>query len=299
MSGLYGTVVNGVTNSSVTAQGITSIQWNLTNGGDLIVMDNANVAGNVTIGGGSGAKGIALGNSGPVRVGGNLAIDGGANNGSIVVNRTTTVGGLSIIGGLGVGLNSITTSNSTIGTNLSIIGGPGPDQIQQTQVTVNGQWNIIASSGNDVIAVNSCIALGAATFNSGLGTDVIAVGGGRFDAGLTLDGSTGGGVKKLSMSGVVYTGTATLRGGEQSDLIVFTGNLGGKAVFDTAGGLDNVLVQYSILDELFAALGDGNDVFNLRGNRIKGLTSLDGGPGSNVLINTGNIFQGPVQRNRI
>ena len=299
LKGLYGTVVNGVVNNTVTSQGITSIQWNLTNGGDLIVIDNANVAGNVTIGGGSGANGIALGSLGPVRVGGNLAIDGGLSNGSIVVNRTTTVGGMSIIGGLGSGQNSITTSNSTIGTNLSIIGGPGADQIQQTQVTVNGLWNVNASSGNDVISIDGCIALGTATFNSGLGTDIIGVNGGRFDAGLTLDGSAGGGVKRLSMSSVVYTGTATLRGGEQNDLVVFSANLGGTAVFDMAGGHDSVLVQYSILDELFAALGDGNDIFNLRGNRLKGLASLDGGPGTNTLINIGNIFQGPLQRNRI
>ncbi len=290
VSGLAGTLINGVANAAITVQGIDNMLLNLTAGADIITIDGADLAGGITIGGGSGNKNISIGATSDVSVGGSISVSGGAGDDVILVNRTHVAGSLVIQGGSGGVSNQITTKASTITGDLTIYGAAGYDLVQQTQLTVGGAWTISTGAGNDLISVSNSRANGPVIFSSGTGTDFIAADTLNLAGNLALDGSAGGEFKNIVLSNSIIGAAVYETGGAMGNSLSFNNNVAQALVVNGGAGNDAVFVRTSILDQLFANLGDGADSMDIRFTRVKKVASLDAGLQTDSLTMQGNWF---------
>ncbi len=292
-----GTTVNGVVNGTVTAGLVENMLLKLTAGADVYSLDNANLPGDIVIGGGSGNKTITLGTSGqPIIVGGNVSVNGGTGNDTIYVNQTYVTGSLTIIGGSGGSSNRITTAFSAIHGDLTITGAAGYDLVQQTQVSIGGVWTIDVGAGNDLISAAQCAATGNATFSSGTGIDTIAIAGVDLKSAATFDGSRGGGNKTLTLYSSILGATAYMIGGTGDDSISFDNNVATGLVFGGSQGKDVMAVRTSILDSLFANLDAGDDTLEIRYTHVRQNAQANGGAGYDILRNVGNLFDSPLRQ---
>ena len=62
-------------------------------------------------------------------------------------------------------------------------------------------------------------------------------------------------------------------------------------------GQDSAAVRASLLQNLFADLGDGNDLLILQSNNIFGATEADGGAGGDQMMESGNLMR-PARKRR-
>ncbi len=312
VSGLNGTIVNGVANGVITTTAIDSMQFNLTNGADIYTLDRADLAGDIVIGGGTGPKTINVGKTAAVRAN-NVSINGGGNNSSaiegvIFVNQTTTSGALTIVAGVGTTPNKINTEYCVVGTNLTVTGAAGYDLVQQTQVHIGGNWNVDVGAGHDLISAAGIYVTGDSTLKSGTGIDTIAVAGSLLQHSIAMDGSAGGGPKTITLYSSILFGAAALTGGDGNDSLTFDNNVGPSVALFAGKGVDFVRVKTSILDSLFTNLGDGDDYDFLANNtkfsagleiiytHVRQSTQIDGGNGNDIFHNIGNLFDTPISQ---
>ena len=110
-----------------------------------------------------------------------------------------------------------------------------------------------------------------------------------------MDGSHGGGAKTLRLQNTTVNGIATLTGGLLNDILEFlnitaTSN---TVNLNSGDGNDNVTVQTSVLRQLFADLGAGNDLLTVGVTRSDLRSTLLGNIGLDTYNRYNNAFTAP------
>jgi hypothetical protein len=109
-----------------------------------------------------------------------------------------------------------------------------------------------------------------------------------------LDGGADG--DSVFLANGLGTELATVNTGGGSDNVTVRNHTAVRLNIDTGDSSDVVDVQASAFDRFFAVLGDGDDQITVRGNLSRFETDLDGGAGSDRLLDLGNDFRGACRK---
>jgi hypothetical protein len=217
-----------------------------------------------------------------VYVAGDLTADGGAGNDMLM-----SVGN--------AGNDEFWLGSSSAGAT-TLRGGDGDDRIQSSYSFVVGPWKIDGGAGNDAVSLVASATSGDVTVSGGDGHDLLAVDTNYFVTSLTLNGN--GGSDNLILKNSILLQSATLLGSEGNDNADVTNIISRGLMINHGAGQDSTAVQASLLQNLFADLGDGNDQLIVRSNKIFGSAEMDGGLGlSDRLIDQGNLMR-PARKRR-
>jgi hypothetical protein len=321
--GIYATAT-GIGNIAITADGRVvgtagdGIVTSAVNG-DTAITTNDRVAGgddgiDATA---TGAGNIAVTVSGPV-AGGDDGIHARTTTGDIGITGSGDVTGDTDGVGGGDGIDAASTAGGSIDVNVSgaITGDPG------IILSVVGAGTIDLTTGGPVVGtdgdgINTSAVDGDTTITANAdvtggedGIDATATGAGDIgivaDAGATVTGATGSGVKTttnsgtaaIDNSGLLQGAVAAISGATGTLLSIanhaggviqnLTGELGDLAISVTGGGMTEIDNEFggSIVGRIDT--GDGDDTFTNSGSwRTTGVS--DFGAGSDSLINQGRI----------
>jgi hypothetical protein len=82
-----------------------------------------------------------------------------------------------------------------------------------------------------------------------------------------------------------------MQGAAGFDTVLVANLTARRLTVDTGTERDGAEVRSSLFDELFANMGDQDDVLQLFGNLVRGTASFDGGAGSDAFFNVNNTFR--------
>jgi hypothetical protein len=281
--------------------GVTSdILINLHAGNDQLTMNNAYVNGAIDIQMESGNDAVTLGNADAVSTRTELRVDLGTDNDTLN-GRRIYIGTNQIING-GDGNDQLTFDGSaspfTLGTsasgNATWTGGNGNDAVHVIYAFIAGTYTIDLGAGADALDIFGSAASGNVSFFGGAGSDALAVDTNFFDSDMLLDG--GADNDSVRLANGLGTELATINAGDGSDSVMLRNQTAARLIIDTGSGDDNVDVRASAFDRFFAQLGDDGDRITVHGNLSRFETELDGGAGTDLLLDLGNDFRGSYRK---
>jgi hypothetical protein len=304
-------VVDG--SKSVTATGISNIQFTGSNGADTVTLD---LNGMVYTGGfvantGKGNDTVSvISSTAGGAVNGNVTILTGAGNDSVAINDggggSLSIGGnIQVVNSQGTDSFSMSGANATtVGGNLQITGVANVQIGRSGAVAINGsliiQNDLLSTPSN--ITVGGGSEVGATTvgkdvrIDTGSGADSVT-----FDS-VDLNGhggstqiSTGAGNDSMTFdpgfAGATVHGNFSLTEGSGHDMFAVTSSptspvsLQGNASVDLGDG-DNTLTTsdagFAVAGNLSVNLGNGNDMIGLAGAAVGGNLNLDLGNGNDT-----------------
>ncbi len=154
-------ILRGLTNTTI--NGSTAL---------FVIADNTDTApGNITIETGAGNDTVILSRN--IKVAGTTWLDGGAGNDALGVDGATFHQTLSIYGR--TGNDTITVQNATTAGLLQIKGKSGDDLISLTNLTANGALRIEGNRGIDGISLKNVTAAAKTKIKTGAGNDDIVI----------------------------------------------------------------------------------------------------------------------------
>jgi hypothetical protein len=288
-----------------TVNGVTgAIRLNLLGGNDQVNLNSVFTAGEIVINTGAGDDVVALGNDSNVSSARNMSILLGAGNDQLQMRRVYVGGDITFDGEAGndtIAVNGAAESTqfvlgaSSVGAT-TLRGGDGDDSIQATFSFVVGPWKLEGGAGNDKIGLFTSATSNDTTVSGGEGNDMLLVDTNFFVTSLTINGN--GGSDSLSLKNSIMQQSATLLGGDGNDNAEVA-NINSRGLMISHGaGQDTTAVRASILQNLFADLGDGNDMLIVQSNQIFGSGEADGGLGpGDSLLDSGNLMR-PLRKRR-
>jgi hypothetical protein len=292
--GEYVVDFNGV---SQTVTGVTSdIEIDLFGGDDRLTINNAFVNGSIDIDMESGHDSVTLGSQQIVST--RLALSALLGDGNdtlagqrLYIGGTQSVSGdegndqISFLGSAGQGPFVLGTSS---GGATSISGGVGNDRITATYSFIVGTWEFAGGLGDDVISVRTSASNGGVSLVGDAGADTLVVDTNFFVARLLIDG--GADADRLELRNSLGLVAATLDAGADADEAFVSNLTASRLTLILGAENDTADVRGSLLDEIFAHLGDHDDSLTLFGNRVRRASSVDGGAGGDALVDLGNTF---------
>jgi hypothetical protein len=188
--------------------------------------------------------------------------------------------------------NQFWAGSSSIGAT-TIRTGDGDDSILVGMTYIVGGMEVDAGLGNDAVSLTNSAISGATSIVGGGGLDRLIVDGAYFVQTLAMNGGTDS--DDVQFRNSIVLGSASLAGGDGADL-ADVANVSVPIFSVTQGaGQDSVTLRGSVLERLFADLGDDNDSLTLESNQVYGLAELTGGAGtSDLFTNRSNLFAGAL-----
>ncbi len=160
-----------VVNNQVVLRGLTNTSINGSTALFVIAANTDTAPGNITIQTGAGNDSVVFNRN--VKVAGNAFVDGGAGNDSLSVAGATFQQSLSMYGRAGT--DTISVQNATIEGILRLKGNGGNDLISVTNSTSNGGTNIVGGGGADGVSLNNLTANAWLKISTGTGDDDISI----------------------------------------------------------------------------------------------------------------------------
>jgi cyclophilin family peptidyl-prolyl cis-trans isomerase len=269
-----------------TVDGVTGgIRIELGDGDDQVTIDNVYTAGAIIVDTGEGNDSVKMGADSASSSAKNFSIRLGGGSDSLQVQRLYVGGDLSIDGGAGndmivvagVANNSqFWLGSSSVGAT-TLNGGDGDDTIQVSYSFIVGPWNVDGGSGNDAVSLVTSATNLAVAVAGGEGHDSLAIDTNYFVSTLTING--GNGSDRLILRNSIVQQSATIIGADGNDATEVANVIARGLMFNKGAGQDSVVLRTSLLDNLFADMGDGDDSIVMIGNRIFGRSDVDGGLG--------------------
>ncbi len=140
-------------------------------------------------------------------------------------------------------------------------------EIAVTYSFVVGTWQFVGGLGDDVISVRTSACNSNVSVVGDAGVDTLVVDTNYFVANVLMDG--GADADRLELRNSLGIVTATLDAGAGADA-VFVSNLTASRLSLILGAQnDTADVRGSLLDEIFAHLGDHDDSLTLYGNLVR------------------------------
>jgi hypothetical protein len=284
-------------------------------GNNVLAIDNAYIAGAITITAGSGADFVTLGEFSPVSPRNNLSINtaGGDDIVRLGVTRYTVFLAANGSVNLGEGNNQAALYGASSVRDTSIAAGSGNDSIYVFGFNASdGGLSLLGDAGNNSLAVIASLGRFGIFLRGWEGTNSFYVQDSYAITGLTIMGNSGAPNAPASSSVITVSGcrlpSAQIVGTPGPDDMMIVSN----SVIDAApqaslrntmmvsgnGGDDDIQLHYNfIFEDLFARMGDGNDLLWLNTNNIRGRAELDGEAGTNTLRLSGNLIGTLVTNN--
>jgi hypothetical protein len=282
----------------MTVSGVLSdIVVNLLGGDDSLVINHAYVNGKIEIDTGAGQDRVVLGNSSVVStvtdlivrlgdgndlmdgkrlyIGRDQAFDAGAGNDQMLFRGFAT---------------PLFTLGTSAGRNVTALLGGGNDMLDVVYGFIVGAWTVDGGFGDDRVSVYGSAGSGQVAIGGGGDADFLSIDTNFFVSDVRISGDAG--ADELFLANGLGTPHALLFGGDGDDLLTVRNQRATQLTLDAGTGNDNATVVASILDRVFAGLGDGDDQLTVDTNLIGMQSDLDGGLGIDTLIETGNLFRG-------
>jgi Ca2+-binding RTX toxin-like protein len=310
ISGNAGTEINGSAFVDLTnVSGAVNI--NLRGGNDVVVFNGpaagagfvADFDGDFSIDAGAGNDSLTLSN---IEVDGDVSINTGAGNDRLTASEIEATGDVSVNAGVG---NDNLTLTGASAASLSVNLGAGNDTAQLTDLDVDGAISLNAGDGNDSLTISGAASADDdadnVSVNLGGGNDTLNVSGldvvgnvnvtgGAGNDSVSLSGEVegdvslelGAGNDKLSLNNLtVVDGDLNIHLGAGNDKLTVSGlDVDGDVNLTAGLGNDNISLGTIAADELFAALGQGNDRLALTANiALAGTIHVQGGAGRDTL----------------
>jgi VCBS repeat-containing protein len=275
------TVVNGLTNGTITVEGVfTGIDINLGDGDDYVSLDRAFIGGSIAVRTGAGNDVVQVGTREIVTMRDDLVIDTGQGNDQLDLQRSYVVRHLVVDGG--DGNDTLRPNNASSLRDFVLRSGNGADTLDVRQVAVVGSWLIDAGLDSDNISLTNSAATGAAAILGREGNDRISLEACFFNSSFFIDGDSG--QDSVELSGVIANADAYLALGSGDDQAQVRHSIVRTLVLDGADGNDRADISTSLLDDLFASLGADDDHLSVLTNRIRRSHLLDGGTGTDEFL---------------
>ena len=330
VTGRGGTAVNGVENGSATIPGVTgSLNVRLNGGNDVVAVDNVYLAGSLSITTGDGNDTVHLAGRHPVSPALDLTVSPGPGDDLVTQQNYGVLVGRDNIMLIVSGHDSVQLVGASARGRIIANGGDGNDTLLGMGVTAGGQMVLAGAHGaNGISLVNSSAhSLQVSTQYDGnipgsLGDNSIyldtvfvqtemrvsahanAPAAGHsplttisilrsIATAVFVDG--GYGENRVTIYGNQITGPAYQIGpglGTVTPRIEYTG-----FDFGPIAPVDNIELNYNLTEKVTIVTSRGDDSLSLVGNRFSISTTLDGGEGSNVWSELGNIFGTLTVRN--
>jgi hypothetical protein len=321
VTGRNGTTLNGVANATVTFFPVTAdLIVQMAGGDDFLSVDNAYIAGSITILTGPGDDTIHLAANHPVSPAVDLVIGAGSGNDLVTQqNYGVFVGRDNVINTVS-GDDDVRLEGASAAGRIIVQGVEGNDSLLGVGLTSVGTMVFSGGSGANSIAVlfSAAQALQASSFsnvdnvgeavNNNIYLDTnfvqteIRVSGGNAIVGfpttsITINQSIatamfiegGYGVNQVTIYGNRIDGPAYELGPAGSPPITPRIQYVGHS-FGTPGSPDAIEMSYNITEMVSIATSGGDDSLSLIGNFFSVSTSLDGGEGQNFWSELGNVF---------
>ncbi len=160
--------------------------------------------------------------------------------------------------------------------------GRDADLANITGLSSSGQMTIETGFGNDFVSYAASHAHGAATFLGGHGDNQFYIGASAFSG--SLYGEFGVDHDRLVIKGSMLLGNSTFVTGQGADRIDINYSVGRFVSANTGDHGDSFNIVGSALDNIYAALGDGDDQLSLVVSRILYPFTADGGNGAGDIL---------------
>ncbi len=233
---------------------------------------------------GAGNDVISTAAPGVLRVGTELIADLGAGN-DYLQHWNGSSGGSTIIDA-GSGYDLVTLVGLVMERDFVIRGGADSDNLQCSRPTVRGYTLYDGGDGADLMGIFAGALGQQAAFLAGAGADRIALSFSRFDSGVLCD--QGAQFGNTELGGCIVQQVYIL--GQGPHQIALFEVQGKRLELGLAESSDTVQIDSSVLDNVFAALGSGDDQFVIRNSVVQGICSVAAGPGFDSLLSEGNLF---------
>jgi hypothetical protein len=293
----------------VTAQGsqtlsgvVSDMDIDLGEGADEITINNAFVNGSILVDSADGDDTVTLGSQAIVSTRLDLIVLLGGGENALSAKRLYIGRNQRFEGGadpddfsfLGAALPGDFVLGASSGGTTTILGGGGADKIRASYSFIVGSWQINGGGGNDLIDVRTSACNGAVTVNGDAGADSLIVDTNYFVSTLVISG--GADADRLELRNSLGLVAATLDGSTGNDTAVVSNLTAGRLTLNLGAQNDTVDIRSSLLDDLFASLGEHDDSITLYGNLVRRGTTLDGGLNIDTFIDLGNRFMGGMRK---
>jgi hypothetical protein len=215
---------------------------------------------------------------GHVQIIGELRVETGDGSDNVFVGGTSVGADVYVRTG---GSNDFFVVRIVGARNLDLGMARGADLVNIAVLATRGTMTLETGFDNDIVSLVNSHARGATALLGSDGHNHFAVSGCLFDG--TLYGAFGDQSDRMIIRHSVMNGSATfiMRGG--FDRLDVDFSLGKFFSTNTGSGSDLVCVRGSALDNIFAALGDGDDQMWMVGSAINQPILSDGGAGADTI----------------
>jgi len=189
---------------------------------------------------------------------GNITIQTGAGNDTVIFSRNVKVSGSTWLDG-GAGNDALSASGATFRQTVSIYGRAGNDTISIQNATTEGLLRIKGNSGNDLVSLTNLTANGEIRIEGNTGTDGVSFN--NVTANSSIKINMGAGNDDIVIRGSTLNGALRVRTKQDSDMLLMDGNtVGGPVALNMGRTSDSVqLRNTNTFNRAFhVQAGDGN-----------------------------------------
>ena len=190
---------------------------------------------------------------------GNITIQTGAGNDTVIFSRNVKVSGSTWLDG-GAGDDALSASGATFRQTVSIYGRAGNDTISVQNTTTEGLLRIKGNSGDDLISLTNLTANGEIRIKGNSGADGVSLN--NVTANSSTKINTGTDDDNLVIRASTLNGALQIRTRQSSDMLLMDGNtVGGPALINMGRTSDSLLIRnINTFNRPFHVhAGDGNN----------------------------------------
>jgi hypothetical protein len=285
--------------------GVTgSVTIRVQDGGSIVDVHDLFLAGSFSYYGGEGADHLLSGTNGIVSPGQSFIVATYGGNDVVDCINTYVGGGGLFDSGDGDDIlrlfdplaapRQFTLSYSAV-LGAQVVAGEGNDFVLARYAFVLGSFILYGMGGNDYLQVWGTAVNGELSVNGSAGHDACIVDTNYVPGALSIFGEEGADYI-LAANNIHAQGDVLIDGEAGADFIEVRNISADQLSVAGDAGDDAVDLKYSVLQLLYADLGEGNDLLTLTSNTITGSLLLDGGNGVDWLLDLGGSYPAASSR---
>jgi hypothetical protein len=218
---------------------------------------------------------------GVVMVARDLSIDTGGASDYVYLGQSQVIADFALRSGEG---DDVLVMHTVSARRMDAGMGRGHDLANIANLATRVQMTLETGFGNDFVSYAGSYARGPATFLGGHDNNQIYIGASVFSS--SLYAATGADNDYLAVKSSMLLGNSTFITSGGSDRVDIDYSFGRFVSFNTGTAVDAIVIRGSALDNIYAAMGDGDDHLSLVTTRILHPFIIDGGVGANDVLHS-------------
>jgi hypothetical protein len=218
---------------------------------------------------------------GVVMVARDLSIDTGSASDYVYLGQSQVVANFALRSGDGDDVFVIHTASAR---RMDAGMGRGHDLVNIANLATRVQMTLETGFGSDFVSYAGSYSRGPATFLGGHDYNAIHIGASVFSSSLYV--ATGADQDYVAVKSSMLLGNSTFITNGGSDRVDIDYSFGRFVSFDTGAAVDALVIRACALDNIYAAMGDGDDHLSLVTTRILHPFVVDGGGGANDVLHS-------------